>query len=131
VCRTDQFASSLFSKIIMRAPERRNGEVGLHCMEGAASRFTKLTMVLLIVLAPLTAQGLNVDGNALLDFQHGITSSPQNSFQSWNPSDATPCSWTGVTCTTIQGLPEQRVAELNLFGYESPPLPNQINCSSK
>lgn len=98
--------------------------MGLHCMEGAASRLTMA--LLLIVLAPLTAQGLNVDGNALLDFQHGITSAPQNSFQSWNPSDATPCSWTGVTCTTIQGLPEERVAELNLFGYKSPPLPKLL-----
>lgn len=106
----------------MSAPERRNGALGLHCMEGFSSGFTvlgKLTMVLFIVIlaaeAPFSVKGLNADGNALLDFKNGITSDPNKTLQSWNTADATPCNWTGILCTTILGLTEQQVVEINLF----------------
>lgn len=87
---------------------------------GNSSRITaigKLTMVVFIVLvveAAWGATGLNADGIALLEFKKAITSDPQNALHNWNGSDATPCIWTGISCRTIQGLPEQRVVDITL-----------------
>lgn len=64
--------------------------------------------------------GLNTDGVLLLSFKYSILGDPLSVLQNWNYDDATPCSWTGVTCTqvdttTIPGSPDMfRVTSLIL-----------------
>lgn len=64
--------------------------------------------------------GLNTDGVLLLSFKYSILSDPLSVLENWNYDDATPCSWTGVTCsqidtTTIPGSPDMfRVTSLIL-----------------
>jgi hypothetical protein len=57
-----------------------------------------LTIVTLLTsLAGNTAAGLTPDGVALMEFKNGLTvTSPE--LHNWNASDASPCSWGGVTC---------------------------------
>ncbi|KAM0843982.1 hypothetical protein ACQ4PT_057360 [Festuca glaucescens] len=48
-----------------------------------------------LLVAP--SHGLNQDGLYLLDAKRALTV-PDGALADWNPSDATPCSWTGVSC---------------------------------
>lgn len=60
---------------------------------------------------------LNTDGVFLLAFKYSILSDPLSVLASWNYNDASPCSWTGVTCTEIgfPGTPDMfRVTSLVL-----------------
>jgi len=77
----------------------------------------KLTMVVFIVLVieAFSVTGLNADGFALLEFKNAITSDPQNALRNWNyGSDATPCSWTGISCRAFPGIQEGRVVDITL-----------------
>lgn len=40
----------------------------------------------------------NAEKQALLDFKSNIHRDPLKVLQSWNPSDTSPCDWTGVSC---------------------------------
>ncbi|CAO2175252.1 unnamed protein product [Urochloa humidicola] len=53
-------------------------------------------LLLLLLLLP-SAQALNQDGQSLLDAKRAL-SVPAGALSDWNPRDATPCNWTGVTC---------------------------------
>uniref|UniRef100_A0A7N0U1Q8 Protein kinase domain-containing protein n=1 Tax=Kalanchoe fedtschenkoi TaxID=63787 RepID=A0A7N0U1Q8_KALFE len=43
-------------------------------------------------------ESLNDEGYALLSFKNSITQDIDGSLSNWNSSDATPCTWNGVTC---------------------------------
>ncbi|GLU20076.1 hypothetical protein SLE2022_362910 [Rubroshorea leprosula] len=45
--------------------------------------------------------GLNTDGVRLLSFKYSVLSDPLSVLESWNFSDETPCSWSGVDCTAV------------------------------
>ncbi|KAB1208434.1 hypothetical protein CJ030_MR7G022708 [Morella rubra] len=69
------------------------------------------------VLLLLPSFALNSDGILLLSFKYSILSDPLSVLESWNYNDATPCAWTGVTCTEIgnPGTPDMfRVTSLVL-----------------
>ncbi|KAJ4822394.1 Zygote arrest protein 1 [Turnera subulata] len=51
---------------------------------------------------------LNDEGLALLSFKQSIDNSTVSPLDNWNPSDANPCSWHGVTCR------EGKVSSLNI-----------------
>ncbi|XP_062188621.1 receptor-like protein kinase HSL1 [Phragmites australis] len=56
-----------------------------------------LLPLLLLANAALLARALNQDGLHLLDAKRALTV-PAASLADWNPRDATPCNWTGVSC---------------------------------
>lgn len=62
------------------------------------------------------AFGLNTDGVLLLSFKYSVLSDPLGVLQSWNYSDATPCSWNGVTC----GVPGSADAYFRVTGLSLP-----------
>ncbi|XP_057771152.1 probable LRR receptor-like serine/threonine-protein kinase At4g37250 [Salvia miltiorrhiza] len=53
-----------------------------------------------VLLIRAESFGLSSDGVALLSFKYNVLSDPFGVLQSWNYSDATPCSWNGVSCGT-------------------------------
>jgi Leucine-rich repeat (LRR) protein len=61
------------------------------------------------------AEGLSTDGLALLEFKSELESAGNvfSALHDWSASDASPCNWTGVSCSTDS---DQRVTSLNLFG---------------
>ncbi|CAH1450432.1 unnamed protein product [Lactuca virosa] len=50
-----------------------------------------------------SVSGLNSDGTILLSFKNSLLSHPSTVLQNWNHADATPCSWSGVTCAPQYG----------------------------
>ncbi|XP_010437653.1 PREDICTED: receptor protein kinase-like protein At4g34220 [Camelina sativa] len=83
-----------------------------------------------LILVPTQLQALNTDGVLLLAFKYSILSDPLSVLRNWNYEDATPCLWTGVTCTEL-GKPNTpdtlRVTSLvlpnkNLSGSVTPDL---------
>ncbi|KAI3753088.1 hypothetical protein L2E82_25133 [Cichorium intybus] len=46
---------------------------------------------------------LNSDGTILLSFKNSLLSHSSSLFENWNHTDATPCSWSGVTCAPEYG----------------------------
>ncbi|EFJ09158.1 hypothetical protein SELMODRAFT_41472, partial [Selaginella moellendorffii] len=70
---------------------------------------------------------LNSDGLSLVAFKRGIFSDPERALSDWDESDATPCRWSGISCTSIRGESEPRVqgvmlAKKQLVGSMSPDL---------
>lgn len=57
-----------------------------------------LYAVLLLQLLSDGCLSLNPEGLALLDFRASVEVDPYGVFEDWNPSDGTPCNWTGVFC---------------------------------
>ncbi|KAI5006249.1 hypothetical protein ZWY2020_033492 [Hordeum vulgare] len=75
-----------------------------------------LPLLLLAVAANaalmVTLPGLNQDGLYLLDAKRALTAS---ALADWNPRDATPCGWTGVSC--VDGaVTEVSLPNANLTG---------------
>ncbi|XP_073065721.1 probable LRR receptor-like serine/threonine-protein kinase At4g37250 [Primulina eburnea] len=58
------------------------------------------SLVFLLLLVPTF--GLNLDGSMLLSFKYSVVSDPLSVLGSWDYSDATPCSWAGVTCDDVE-----------------------------
>ncbi|CAL4978835.1 unnamed protein product [Urochloa decumbens] len=59
-----------------------------------------LLLLVLLVPPPQQAQALNQDGLSLLDAKRALTV-PAGALADWDPRDATPCNWTGVSCDDI------------------------------
>ncbi|KAL1215773.1 Receptor protein kinase-like protein [Cardamine amara subsp. amara] len=72
------------------------------------------------LLVPTQLQALNTDGVLLLTFKYSILSDPLSVLGNWNYEDATPCLWTGVTCTEL-GKPNTT----DMFRVTSLVLPNK------
>jgi hypothetical protein len=69
---------------------------------------------------PSFAHALSAEGQALLEFKNNITDANQL-LTNWDASDATPCNWTGVTCTS------NSVTTLDLWNFNiSGPMPPGI-----
>ncbi|KAG0618631.1 hypothetical protein M758_4G079900 [Ceratodon purpureus] len=81
-----------------------------------------LTVLALVTSAVCMAAGLTPDGSALIEFKNALTViSPL--LESWNASDASPCSWGGVICTD-----SGRVRNITLVAQE-PALEGNISSS--
>ncbi|KAG6555705.1 hypothetical protein Mapa_002942 [Marchantia paleacea] len=68
-----------------------------------------LVLVLLATMICGTS-GLNSEGLALLAFKRAVLDDPRQTLLNWNQSDATPCSWTGISC----GAASQSVEQISL-----------------
>lgn len=81
-----------------------------------------LSVLALFTSAVCMAAGLTPDGSALIEFKNALTViSPL--LESWNASDASPCSWGGVICTD-----SGRVRNITLVAQE-PALEGNISSS--
>ncbi|KAA8533289.1 hypothetical protein F0562_033178 [Nyssa sinensis] len=66
---------------------------------------------------------LSSDGISLLSLKSAVDGGGGSSaFADWNENDTTPCSWTGISCTNITGVPDLHVIGVaisgkNLRGY--------------
>jgi len=66
-----------------------------------------LVFPFLLALQVIASNAVTPDGQALLEFRSGISSNEDavvladrsGDFGVWNELDATPCNWTGITCT--------------------------------
>ena len=77
--------------------------------------WTIISLVLLVTVNKCC--GLTRDGVLLLSFKYAVLSDPLSVLGSWNYSDDTPCSWNGVSCSTVPGSTngsQYRVTALSL-----------------
>ncbi|KAK3159605.1 hypothetical protein QOZ80_1BG0048710 [Eleusine coracana subsp. coracana] len=84
----------------------------------------KVVIVLLLVVVvgrddnSNAAEALNQDGLHLLEAKRGLFTAPGSEgrlLDDWNPGDATPCNWTGITCDEEEGEGEGgHVTEISL-----------------
>lgn len=73
-----------------------------------------------VLFFPSFAHALSAEGQALLEFKSNITDANQLLIN-WDASDATPCNWTGVNCTS------NSVTTLDLWNFNiSGPMPPGI-----
>jgi hypothetical protein len=61
------------------------------------------------------SQALTQDGLHLLDAKRALTV-PDGTLTDWNPTAATPCAWTGVTCDAAGAVTALSLANTNLAG---------------
>ncbi|XP_057455559.1 receptor-like protein kinase HSL1 [Lotus japonicus] len=72
-----------------------------HIVEAVMSTITMLKLLFLNVLLSLSfSVSLNQEGLFLLKAKLHL-SDPSNFLSNWNPTDTTPCNWTGVSCHPI------------------------------
>ncbi|CAI0445722.1 unnamed protein product [Linum tenue] len=79
------------------------------------------TFSLLLALLCSVSSALNRDGVLLLSFKYSIIDDPLSVLQTWNYDDATPCAWTGVTCTDLR-VTDLVLPKSQLLGSISPDL---------
>ncbi|KAL2254608.1 probable LRR receptor-like serine/threonine-protein kinase At4g37250 [Sesamum indicum] len=72
------------------------------CKSSNSLHLCRSFSLFLLLLAPAVL-GLNLDGSLLLSFKYSLLSDPLSVLDNWDYNDATPCSWTGVTCAQILG----------------------------
>ncbi|RDX83880.1 putative LRR receptor-like serine/threonine-protein kinase, partial [Mucuna pruriens] len=71
--------------------------------------------LVLLLLTVNQCRGLSRDGVLLLSFKYAVLNDPLYALANWNYSDDTPCSWNGVSCSTVPGNgTEFRVTSLSL-----------------
>ncbi|ESW27883.1 hypothetical protein PHAVU_003G240400 [Phaseolus vulgaris] len=75
-----------------------------------------LIISLLLLLTVNHCCGLTRDGVLLLSFKYAVFSDPLYVLANWNYADETPCSWNGVSCSTVAAtnITEYRVTSLSL-----------------
>ncbi|XP_047057473.1 receptor-like protein kinase HSL1 [Lolium rigidum] len=73
------------------------------------------------VLLATPSQALTQDGLHLLDAKRALTV-PDGALADWNPTAATPCAWTGVTCDAAGAVTALSLANANLAGPFPPSL---------
>ncbi|CAJ1942899.1 unnamed protein product [Sphenostylis stenocarpa] len=75
-----------------------------------------LTISLLLLVTVHHCCGLSRDGVLLLSFKYAVLNDPLYVLANWNYSDETPCSWNGVSCSTVAATndSEYRVTSLSL-----------------
>ncbi|KAL4343696.1 probable LRR receptor-like serine/threonine-protein kinase At4g37250 [Arachis hypogaea] len=79
------------------------------------SRWLKNVLAFLLLVTVNQCYALTRDGVLLLSFKYAVLNDPLSVLATWNYSDATPCSWNGVTCSTVSGNGFQnRVTALSL-----------------
>nr|APU94854.1 leucine-rich repeat receptor-like protein kinase [Pohlia nutans] len=81
----------------------------------------------LLALQVIASNAVTPDGQALLEFKSGIADVDAVVIGDWNELDATPCNWTGITCTaesfvrtinlTSQGLEGEISSSLGRLQY--------------
>ncbi|KAJ0587827.1 putative non-specific serine/threonine protein kinase [Helianthus annuus] len=67
-------------------------------MSNVSGLLVWIIRVIVSGLLVFNCKGLNSDGLFLLELKKNITDE-LNYLKNWNPSDDTPCGWTGVNCT--------------------------------
>ncbi|CAL9047484.1 receptor protein kinase-like protein ZAR1 [Musa acuminata AAA Group] len=96
-------------------------------MSKQPGREARAEAVVLLLLLPLfsSAAALTTDGLALLALKSAVSVDPTGALASWLDSDASPCSWTGITCrldrVVALSLPDRALA-----GY----LPSELSLLS-
>ncbi|XP_014510544.1 probable LRR receptor-like serine/threonine-protein kinase At4g37250 [Vigna radiata var. radiata] len=75
-----------------------------------------LIISLLLLLAVHHSSALTRDGVLLLSFKYAVLNDPLYVLANWNYTDQTPCSWNGVSCSTLPATngTEYRVTSLSL-----------------
>ncbi|KAG7954507.1 hypothetical protein I3843_11G022400 [Carya illinoinensis] len=66
---------------------------------------------------PFVALAVNQQGQALLSWKHSLSGSPE-ALSNWDPNDATPCGWFGITCNfnkELVGLELRSLVQLILY----------------
>ncbi|XP_057753203.1 receptor protein kinase-like protein ZAR1 [Arachis stenosperma] len=63
-----------------------------------------------------TVFSLSPDGVALLTLKSAVDPAGAAALANWNDGDATPCGWSGVSCSNISGDPDPRVVGVSLAG---------------
>ncbi|GJN17540.1 hypothetical protein PR202_gb04617 [Eleusine coracana subsp. coracana] len=72
-------------------------------------------IALLLLLAAAAADALTPDGQALLSFKTAVLRDPDGALADWNASDADPCAWNGVSCSSSSSsAAARRVVALSL-----------------
>ncbi|KAL1556082.1 receptor protein kinase-like protein ZAR1 [Salvia divinorum] len=72
---------------------------------------------LVVLIFCLRVFSLNPDGLSLLSLKSAVDAASAAAFFSdWNEDDATPCRWTGITCTNVSGSDDPRVVGISLAG---------------
>ncbi|KAL9674360.1 hypothetical protein QQ045_030632 [Rhodiola kirilowii] len=79
-----------------------------------------LILALLLSFLPFQSLALNSDGIVLLSFKYAVLLDPISVLTSWNYDDATPCAWTGVSCTTSGQVTSLILPNSQLSGSVSP-----------
>ncbi|KAJ8500289.1 hypothetical protein OPV22_010841 [Ensete ventricosum] len=91
---------------------------------GREARAEAVVLLLLLLLLS-SAAALTTDGLALLALKSAVSVDPTGALASWLDSDASPCSWTGITCrldrVVALSLPDRALA-----GY----LPSELSLLS-
>ncbi|KAF0924883.1 hypothetical protein E2562_014967 [Oryza meyeriana var. granulata] len=75
----------------------------------------RLLFIFLVLLQAHAGRGgatLNGEGMALLELRERVEADPHGAFRDWDPTDTTPCKWSGVQCF------DGKVEILNLTGRE-------------
>nr|XP_043622868.1 receptor protein kinase-like protein At4g34220 [Erigeron canadensis] len=72
-----------------------------HLIMITTSLFLHFIFSISILISSIYA--LNQDGTTLLSFKQNLLSYPPSVFQTWNHTQPTPCSWSGVTCAPQTG----------------------------
>ncbi|XP_027346643.1 probable LRR receptor-like serine/threonine-protein kinase At4g37250 isoform X2 [Abrus precatorius] len=79
--------------------------------------FQPLIIAFALLLTVNKCNGLSRDGVLLLSFKYAVLNDPLYTLANWNYSDETPCSWRGVSCSTVAGETngtQNRVTSLSL-----------------
>ncbi|CAI0436703.1 unnamed protein product [Linum tenue] len=77
------------------------------------------------------SEGLNSEGQYLLQLKKDLTDNGLNNLVDWNPADQTPCGWTGVNCTSdySRRVWSLDLSSMNLAGTLSSTIGGLINLS--
>ncbi|KAJ6826748.1 receptor-like protein kinase HSL1 [Iris pallida] len=88
-----------------------------HSKKKPTTTTTMLPLLLLLLLHP--SLSLNQEGLYLLQAKQSLYD-PNLSLSDWNPRDATPCNWTGVTCSPSPSAPTVTSVDLSNLGLSGP-----------
>ncbi|WOL04143.1 hypothetical protein Cni_G12864 [Canna indica] len=83
---------------------------------------TIVSMMHIILLAPMRCLALSPDGLSLLAFKAAVSDDPSSSLAGWSEDDDDPCRWPGISCANVTGSAFPRVVGIavsgkNLSGY--------------
>lgn len=76
----------------------------------------------LLTLVACLSDALTPDGLALLEFKNNLIASSVESLANWNESDASPCTWNGINCTSTGYVQNISLTKFGLEGSISPSL---------
>ncbi|XP_074557971.1 uncharacterized protein LOC141813868 [Curcuma longa] len=118
-------SSSSSSSLLLLLPQLRNPNMAMGLPFNVRTVYTSpcsfTSLILLLSVASCFLSGLAVDeqGQALLSWKRGLGGGSADVLRSWDPSDANPCGWAGVTCDSRMQVVSLVLKSVDLRG----PLP--------